>query len=62
MKNNVGFFAKVYGGSGLGRNICKLMMKVFRQMLVLKKRQDTNAEKNVVFIVFYSFNYISYIP
>ena len=40
------FFAKVHGGSGLGRNICK--------------RQGTNAEKNVVFIVFYSLYYVYY--
>ena len=54
------FFAKVYGGSGLWRNICKLMMKGFLLMLVLNKRQDTNAEKNVVFIVFYSLYFVYY--
>ena len=54
------FFAKVYGGSGLWRNICKLMMKGFLLMLVLNKRQDTDAEKNVVFIVFYSLYFVYY--
>ena len=29
-------------------------------MLVLNKRQDTNAEKNVVFIVFYSLYFVYY--
>lgn len=50
----------MYGGSGLWRNICKLMMKGFLLMLVLNKRQDTNAEKNVVFIVFYSLYFVYY--
>lgn len=56
------FFAKVCGGSGLGRNICKLVMKVFLLMLVLNTHATSHErrKKCFVFIVFYSLYYVYY--